>query len=354
MKTYAPKNHATRASTSALSKLLHYNACRPIKSHEVLAHQSEYVATSVFLAETVSNKKMYHSDWHNALKLGFDVKMLKYPEWLLTLLEDNGIDAGVLPKVVEPGKVIGPISSAIAKQYGLCEDAVLVGGTTDSNAAFLASAAAGSESLPQFGIAVTSLGSTLAIKMLSKTFVEDSERGVYSHRFPVLGQSNRQGEEAWLVGGASNVGCAILRQENFSNEELVLLSKNLDVSVDSSLHYYPLTKIGERFPIADGSKKPVLEPKPGNRSEYLKGIFQGISNVERSGFEVLGELGASPPFPEKVLTAGGGSKNDSWLKMRERLLRESSVCTDKSLKVERAENDEASFGAAILAASTFI
>ena len=110
----------------------------------------------------------------------------------------------------------------------------------------------------------------------------------------------------------------------------------------------------QRFPIADGSKKPVLEPKPGNRSEYLKGIFQGISSVERSGFEVLGELGASPPFPEKVLTAGGGSKNDSWLKMRERLLRESSVCTDKSLKVERAENDEASFGAAILAASTFI
>ena len=41
---------------------------------------------------------------------------------------------------------------------------MLVGGTTDSNAAFFAAAGA----KPDYGIAVTSLGSTLAMKQLSR------------------------------------------------------------------------------------------------------------------------------------------------------------------------------------------
>jgi len=368
---YAPENHATRAATSALSKLLHYHACQPIKgkSPEVLAHQSEYVANTIFLfnpkkcgAGSAANRREYTSDWHNALKLGYDVRQLKYPSWLLKCLDEVGIDASVLPKVVEPGQVIGEISTYAAERYGLTKGTVVVGGTTDSNAAFVAAAAAGG-SLPEYGTAVTSLGSTLAIKMLSRTFVEDSKRGVYSHRFPVLGKRDEDGdgngdsnsssrEESWLVGGASNVGCAVLRQENFSNEELVELSKDMDVSTDSAYDYYPLTKMGERFPIADGKKEPNLDPTPDTRAEYLKGILQGISNVERMGFQVLGELGAEPSFPDVVWTAGGGSKNDAWLQMRERLLRD-SVGGNAEVRVRRADNSEASFGAAILAASSF-
>ena len=55
-------------------------------------------------------------------------------------------------------------------------DCKVVGGTTDSIAAFLASGAS------DIGDAVTSLGSTLAIKLLSATPATDSSRGVYSHR----------------------------------------------------------------------------------------------------------------------------------------------------------------------------
>ena len=74
---------------------------------------------------------------------------------------------------------------------------MVVGGTTDSIAAFLAAGAR------ETGDAVTSLGSTLAIKLLSDTFADDAARGVYSHR---LG-------DRWLVGGASNAGCAVLREQ---------------------------------------------------------------------------------------------------------------------------------------------
>jgi len=355
---HAPPNHPSRAPTSALSKLLHYHACTPITPHrEILTHQSEYVATTVFRsspkkcgAGNAANRRTYTTDWHNALKLGYDVEALRYPEWLTTMLREVGI-GDVLPDVVKPGSVIGPVAPELVERYGFGEGVVVVGGTTDSNAAFVAATASG-EGLPEYGVAVTSLGSTLAMKMLSRTRVEDSERGVYSHRFPVRRQAEGEGGdegEAWLVGGASNVGCAVLRRE-FTDEELLTLSADMDISTNSPYDYYPLTKIGERFPIADGTKEPNLQPRPESRVEYLKGILQGVAHVERTGFEVLGELGADPPFPVEVWTAGGGAKNDSWLGMRERLLRERF---GGGVRVRRAENAEASFGAAVLAASTF-
>jgi D-ribulokinase len=145
------------------------------------------------------------------------------------------------------------------------------------------------------GQAVTSLGSTLVVKLLSEKPVEDSTRGIYSHRL-----GNR-----WLVGGASNVGCAVLRQEEFSEEELKQLSDAIDPHKDSPLKYYPLTKAGERFPKNDPQKQPVLTPKPlkaaadGStdtsvcRQGYLHGILQGIAEVEKEGYAALKDLGAT-------------------------------------------------------------
>ena len=60
---------------------------------------------------------------------------------------------------------------------------------------------------------MSSLGSTLAVKLLSATPCDDAARGIYSHRLGAL----------WLVGGASNVGCAVLREQGFDAEELARL-----------------------------------------------------------------------------------------------------------------------------------
>ena len=101
--------------------------------------------------------------------------------------------------------------------------------------------------------------------MLSEQAVEDSSRGIYSHR--IAGRR-------WLVGGASNVGCKVLRQEGFSDEELVSLSAEIDENIPSSYDYYPLCAVGERFPVQDALKKPILTPKPPTRGEYLHAILQ--------------------------------------------------------------------------------
>ena len=354
---YVPDKHTARATTGTLAKLLLWSEEQSLVD-EVLCHQSDFVSLSLMYEGLNDDVDITtHCDFHNILKLGYDVRALEYPSWMMELLKEGANIPNpeeVLPsKVVSPGEPIGVISPVVAAKYGLSSNVVLVGGTTDSNAAFFAAAGAN----PEYGTAVTSLGSTLAIKQLSSTYVEDASRGVYSHRFPRFGGSDGEGsdnsEEAWLIGGASNVGCAVLRAEDFSNDELSSLSLTIDPNEDSPLSYYPLIKTGERFPVADSSKEPVLTPKPDSRKEYLHGILQGIGDVERDGFKVLGELGATPKLPKVVLSCGGGSKNDMWIAMRQRRLKE--IYGDgEDVVVKRATNTEASYGAALLAAATFV
>lgn len=273
-----------------------------------------------------------------------------------TCLKEAGINnpfesGGVIPvQVHSPGAPVGTVGKHMAERLGLPEDTLLVGGTTDSNAAFFA--AAGVE--PVAGTAVTSLGSTMAIKLLSAQYVEDADRGVYSHRFPRVGEQNGSkgdvghSSEAWLVGGASNVGCAIFRALNFSDAELETLSNQLDPMADiPEANFYPLIKVGERFPTADANKVPVLEPVPASRKEYLHGLLQSISHIESDGFAALHELGA--PLPKTVWTCGGGSTNAAWSQMRQRILRR-SLHRGSNIIVQKAVNTEASFGAALLAA----
>ena len=328
-----PIDSATAAPSSTLAKLLLWQLESPLRPLEVLVHQADYVSNALRVSgfsslsgstpASIIRPESLTSDWHNALKLGFDVNELQYPPWLLSLLrEDLQMARAPLPaQVLQPGQVAGSLCPSVAARLNLplsCE--VVAGartnrgahldrkilsyiylsvGTTDSIAAFLASGAS------KLGQAVTSLGSTLAIKALSDTPVQDSSRGIYSHR---LAKGDLWLVRAFLltyarlliltllcqVGGASNVGCAILPKEGFSDEELIACSERIDPSTDSNLHYYPLMRPGERFPVNDPLKQPNLQPRPDDRALYLHGILEAIARIEKQGFDALEELGATP------------------------------------------------------------
>ena len=194
-------------------------------------------------------------------------------------------------------------------------------GTTDSIAAFLASRAL------EPGEAVTSLGSTLVLKLLSHTRVEDARYGIYSHRLGDL----------WLTGGASNTGGAVLRQF-FSDAQLESLSYQIDPDTESQLDYYPLLQPGDRFPINDPNLSPRLEPRPENSVEFLHGLLESMARIEARGYELLQQLGATRL--SRVYTAGGGAKNPVWSRMRERYLQVPMVTP---------VHMEAAYGAALLA-----
>jgi xylulokinase len=331
-----------------------------LSTNEILVHQADFVAAhlrgSYSDNDDDDDDSGVPSDWHNCLKLGYDVRALKWPTWLLHLLAKVGLEAAtVLPSsVVSPGQVVvgGAIDAKVATDLGLSPDTQLVAGTTDSNAAFLAAATG----LTERGTAVTSLGSTTALKLVSDTHVEDATYGVYSHRFPQVlldaasPTTTTTTDATWLVGGASNAGCAVFRQLGFTNQQLDAWSAQIDPTQTSPYEYYPLTQPGERFPVADPNKLPVLEPRPESHVDYLQGLLQALTAVEVDGYAKLHELGA--PWPTHVATCGGGARNDVWIAMRQNRL---SARASRQIPVDRAAGQvEASFGAARLAAASFV
>ena len=334
---HAPPGHTCRGATSALAKLLAWAADAPLGEHDVAAHQADYVAAALCAGvdgEQLAAPPALRSDWHNALKMGFDVVELRWPAWLL---EGAMPAVGAAPAALERLGVLRPgvaderraVSEAAAAHWRLPEGAAVVGGTTDSIAAFLAcscDAAAGVVRVEP-GRAVTSLGSTTALKLVSDVKIDDAATGVYSHRL----------DDAWLVGGASNAGCKVLRDFDFADDELAALSLTLDAARANDAGIYPLSRAGERFPFNDPAKPPKL-PGGDDREAALHDLLVGIADVERLGYAALADRGATPL--RSVQTAGGGAKNPQWRALREAML---------GVPVVGAENTDAAFGAALLA-----
>jgi D-ribulokinase len=309
LRDIAPANHTVLSATSSLAKLRWMMQLPCFSEARYFLHQADWLG---FLL----HGKLGISDYHNALKLGYDVEKLQYPEWL-----ENLQIPIQLPKVLPPGTVIGEVRPEISQQFLLPPECLVCAGTTDSIAAFLASGAKSP------GEAVTSLGSTLVLKLLSRTRVEDSRYGIYSHRLGDL----------WLTGGASNTGGAVLR-EFFTDAELENLSREIDATKASELDYYPLLKVGERFPINDANLPPRLTPRPDNPAEFLHGLLESIARIETQGYELLQKLGADSL--NQVYTAGGGAKNPTWNAIRQRNLK---------VPVISSLNTEAAYGSALLA-----
>jgi D-ribulokinase len=307
---HAPCRDTVLTATSSLVKLLWWRQSAPIYAQaHYLMHQADWLS---FLL----HGQLGVSDYHNSLKLGYDVARLRYPDWMAAL-----DILPLLPRVLAPGKPIGAVQPAIAQRFDLPADCWIGTGTTDSIAAFLASGA----TIP--GTAVTSLGSTLVLKLLSETPVDNRQYGIYSHRLGDL----------WLVGGASNTGGAVLKQF-FSTLELTELSQRIDPDQASPLDYYPLTTPGERFPINDPNLPPRLEPRPSDRAAFLHGLLESMARIEALGYQRLQELGATPLT--QVYTAGGGAANSVWTTIRARHL---------GVPVWAAQHTDAAYGTALLA-----
>ena len=319
VKAISPPNHTVLSTTSSLAKLFWLIQNADNIQNCYFLHQADWLA---FLLHGC----LGISDYHNALKLGYDVGNLCYPNWLENLPERH-----LLPQILAPGTPVGEVRAEIASRFNLGRDCLVCTGTTDSIAAFLASGA----NSP--GEAVTSLGSTLALKLLSRTRVDDSRYGIYSHRLPPLVKGEQGEIDLWLVGGASNTGGAVLKQF-FTNAELENLSSQIDAEQESLLDYYPLVKAGDRFPINDPNLAPRLEPRPENPVEFLHGLLESIARIEALGYQLLQQFGATPLT--RVYTAGGGAKNPTWQKIRQRHLQ---------VSILRPMHTEAAYGTALLA-----
>lgn len=308
--TLAPHDSAAHGTGSGLAKLLwllrHYALPPGCRVHT----QADWLTARLSGCFGVS-------DTNNVLKLGYDPKRGEWPDWMKGL----SLPEGLLPRVLTPGSPIGPIRSELAHRWGLSWKTQICAGTTDSTAAFVASGAR----VP--GEAVTSLGSTLVIKVISDKPVFAPEYGVYSQP---LGKH-------WLVGGASNSGGAVLRHF-FADAEIARLSEQLNPAVPTGLEYYPLLSSGERFPRNDPTLQPRLDPRPTDNATFFQGLLEGIARIEKEGYDRLAQLGA--PYPVSVRSNGGGARNTAWTQLRGQLL---------GVPMLPALEEQACYGTALLA-----
>lgn len=304
----APRGSAAHGATSALAKLLWLQRRHPGARYAL--HQADWITGRL-------SGRFGISDENNCLKLGYDAVARGWPEWL----ERLGVQSGLLPEVTVPGTDLGTILPEFAVKFRISTSCRIVTGTTDSTAACLAAGVTAP------GEAVTSLGSTLVVKVMSPVPVFAPEYGVYSHRLGDL----------WLAGGASNSGGAVLLR-HFSRERLEALTPLLQPERATDLDYYPLAAPGERFPVNDPHWPPRLEPRPDDDAVFLQGMLEGMAQIERRAYRLLEELGA--PYPRVVYSTGGGARNEAWRRIRERLL---------GVPVIVAEHEDAAYGAALLA-----
>lgn len=286
----APADSGAIGATSALAKLLKLSGAPGMAEARHALHQADWIAGRL-------TGSFGWSDENNALKLGYDPVARSWPAWLGML----GARLELLPRVVEPGRPLGPLAPGVARRFGFSADAIVAAGTTDGVAAFLATGAS------EPGEAVTSLGSTLVLKILSEAPLFDPASGVYSHR---LG-------DRWLPGGASNTGGAALARF-FNAAEIERLTPLLDPSTPTGLDYYPLPAPGERFPINDPALAPRVEPRPADDARFLQGLLEAIARIEADGYAKLRALGG-PPL-KSVRAVGGGAANAAWSEIRARLL----------------------------------
>lgn len=306
---FAPPGDITRGSNSALARLLRLQSEDRQGDARMLCHQADFILAKL-------TGVLGRSDYNNALKTGFDPGTEAWPDWLAAA----DVNPDMLPHVVPAGTALSTIDPLVANALGLSEALTLHAGTTDSIAAFLATGASDSDT------AVTSLGTTLALKTLSPKRIDDPSIGLYSHRIG----------DMWLAGGASNTGGGVLL-DHFTPDELSKLSARIDPELDSGLDYYPLSRPGERFPVNDPNLAPRLSPRPADDAAFLHGLLEGIARIEARGYQALQDRGARRP--KRVLTVGGGARNESWRRIRQRML---------GVDVSRAVDDEACIGAARL------
>lgn len=306
---FAPAESAAHGSSSALARLLYLQSHLPGARHAL--HQADWIAGRLC-------GSFGASDENNSLKLGYDPLTRRWPEWI----ERTGADPGLLPRVLRPGTTTGMLHNPEILELGFTKGTRIVAGTTDGVAAFLATGA------KDVGDAVTSLGSTLVLKVLSSTPVFVPSHGIYSHPCG----------ELWLAGGASNSGGAVLLRY-FTVERMTALSARMDTSKPTGLDYYPLTEPGERFPHNDPGLAPRLDPRPADDAMFLQAMFEGMARIEALGYRLLAEHGA--PAPRRLMTVGGGARNPAWTRIREREL---------GLKSMAPRSEHAAYGTALIAA----
>ncbi|MCL5987045.1 MAG: FGGY-family carbohydrate kinase [Actinobacteria bacterium] len=279
-----------------------------------ILHQADYISAKL-------TNKYDVSDHSNALKTAFD--LIDYG-WPAFIEKDLGLDLNKLPIVLRPGDVIAPVSLEMRKEFGFKSETMVTAGMTDACASMIASGAI------EPGDWNSTIGTTFAVKGVTKNLIKDDMGRIYSHLHP---------QGYWMPGGASSTGGEALAL-HFLGRDLAQLDDQCSKLEGSSIIMYPLLKKGERFPFNNIDAEGFTIGEPKGELDYYLGHLEGIALLERFSYEMLKNLGAE--IGDNIYVTGGGSKSTLWNQVRADML---------GKKVIKPIEEETCMGSTIIAAS---
>lgn len=259
------------------------------------------------------------ADTSHHLKAGIDPTHAAWPDEIAAV----DLPRRLLPELVAPGTSLGHLDRDVARTIGLPPDVLLIAGMTDGCTAQIATGAV------DVGDSVGVLGTTLVLKAVSRTPVEDAAVGLYSHLAP---------DGRHWPGGASNTGAGVLedgRDVRGLDAAVGLLDAGELLRIVLT---YPLTGRGERFPFADPAFEGLLGHPDDDPVLHHAGILLGVAHVERLCLEAMRRRGVTA---DRHLLAGGGSRSEVWNAIRAAVI---------PSPVLRPQHQDSAFGAAVLAA----
>lgn len=316
----AAKASGTNAFSSfnascGLPKMLWFVNTFPEKAKQI----GTFIHAADFITGCLSGN-YFVTDYTNALKSGFDINNLQWPEYIFKNLP---IKKEWFQKVVSSGSPIGYLKEELALQTGLSQKIIITAGMTDGCASQVASGAV------KPGDWNTTIGTTLVVKGVTENEIKDPSGAIYCHRHP---------QGYWMPGGASNTGADWVSRL-FGEANLDAVNKAAAALIPTMHNAWPLQQQGERFPFVAAQAK-GFAPEGLSQPELFAAYMEGVAYIERYAYERIKTLSGEEVV--QVFTAGGGSNSHTWLTIRSNVL---------NLPLRKMKNVSGAAGAAVLAAS---
>jgi len=223
--------------------------------------------------------------------------------------------------------MIGTVAPGVAAALGLSADVKIIAGMTDSCAAQLGAGALAPGSWNCV------LGTTLALKGVTKALIRDPAGVMYCHSGP---------DGFFLPGGASSSGAGILARD-FPGADFAALTRAAALRPAPAMFTYPLAGRGERFPFVAPGAEHFCSGTPEDEAQRFGSVLLGLACVERLCFDLVARLGA--PIDGQISFTGGAATNDYWTQLRADML---------GRDVFRPQNAEPATGMARLAAAGWL
>lgn len=252
----------------------------------------------------------------------FDFDRQKWDGKYLGIL---GIDETFLPQVVKPSDTVGTVLQDVAKHFGIPLDTKVICGSTDTAMEVFASGAI------QKGDTTIKLATAGRICVVNDKLIHDSQIINYSHIVKGM----------YYPGTATKACASSLRwfRDTFggSYEEFTDMAGNISVGAEG-LIYHPYLN-GELTPYGNPNLRGSFIGVSGThtKAHFVRAVMEGVALSLLDCKTYLENKGVTI---KSATIIGGGAKSKIWRQI---------VSDCLGIKLIRTENNDSSFGAAMLA-----